>query len=256
MPRDAFSVRLVVLLASAATVFALAAGPVEANIVNGDFANYGALMPGPNYMYNPFPGWNESWLPFTGFGAGSMVSATSSSLASQGQSSVALNASIFQSQGSWGPGSFTISQTFSAAFGESLSFDYDASYMSTTVPPPPAGDSPGGADAEFKASLTGASYSQSWYTSATSSGWANFVFAPFTVAGTYTVQFSAYVDVSPAYGQYPDNGNYQANSEANVDNVQLVPEPSTVALLLASGACLLAFAWQERWVGPARSTTA
>lgn len=256
MPRDAFSVRLVVLLASAATVFALAAGPVEANIVNGDFANYGALMPGPNYMYNPFPGWNESWLPFTGFGAGSMVSATSSSLASQGQSSVALNASIFQSQGSWGPGSFTISQTFSAAFGESLSFDYDASYMSTTVPPPPAGDSPGGADAEFKASLTGASYSQSWYTSAmlpagqTSS-------LPRSRWPAHTLSSSARTSTFP---------RRTASTQTTAITRRIPRQTSTTCSSCPSrppspscwppGACLLAFAWQERWVGPARSTTA
>jgi hypothetical protein len=129
----------------------------------------------------------------------------------------------------------SLTQTFSATAGQSVSFDYFVPSCITS------GSGLGVSGAYLKATLSGVGYQKQFIESSSSSGYDSYAFPAFASDGTYTATFQAYT-AADVFG----NGEYHAYVNADIDNVRLVPEPATLVLLVVGGIGLPACAWRRR----------
>ena len=140
-----------------------------------------------------------------------------------------------------GLGSAYLSQTFSATAGQSVSFDYCVSQLTS------GGSGAGSGWASLQFSLSGGAYDESFSQSSSDSAWVTYTFPAFSSDGTYTIAFQAAADASaPAIGSGdpdpPPPGSWNSHVSADIDNVRLVPEPSTLVLLGIVALGLLGYA--------------
>jgi hypothetical protein len=145
----------------------------------------------------------------------------------------------------------SITQTFSASAGQILQCDAMNSSSSTySIPPVGSGGYAGSANVYADIGVTGIGYSQSFHLSGISS-WTTLSFASFPTSGEY--QIVCKVDAHtltglalnesppPTYIYYPAT----ALIDFRIDNVQLVPEPSTLILLFAGAIGFLCRTWRR-----------
>ncbi|MGD0383396.1 MAG: PEP-CTERM sorting domain-containing protein [Thermoguttaceae bacterium] len=139
----------------------------------------------------------------------------------------------------------SITQTFSASAGQILQCDAMNSSSSTYSGPPG-----GYANVTALIQVTGTGYNQSFSPSGNSS-WTTLSFASFPTSGTYQIVCRVDAHVTdgmelnesppPTYIYYPAT----ALIDFRLDNVQLVPEPSTLILLFAGVIGFLCRTWRR-----------
>jgi hypothetical protein len=123
-----------------------------------------------------------------------------------------------------------LSQTFSATAGQTLLADCIVTWFTTHIEE--AGDN---ADVHFRVGVYGTGYDECAQVPLTTSSWDTLTFSPFATDGDYTVRIVAIGEVESLYG-----GNVDAYVEGCVDNVRLVPEPTSLILLGVGALGLLA----------------
>lgn len=145
----------------------------------------------------------------------------------------------------------TLVQEFSANAGQSLSFDCLLQQLWVIDPPNTA------ASASLVVTVVGPDFFGLWSADGFPQGeWATNTFPAFPSTGDYTVSIEARADahiLDPSQGtQFP-----LVRIQANFDNVQLVPEPSTFVLIGIGAMGVLFRVWGRRRLSlsscPARS---
>ncbi len=129
-----------------------------------------------------------------------------------------------------------IRQTFSASAGQIL--QVDAMNSSSTYASPPNGN----AEVNIYFNVSGNNYFEYVHLSGNTS-WTTLSFPPFPTTGEYQIDCAVGANAIPG-GEGPPQS--QATIDFRIDNVKLVPEPSTFVLLFAGAIGILVWTWRGR----------
>lgn len=137
-----------------------------------------------------------------------------------------------------------LSQTFSATAGQSVLFNLCVPSRSVWHMGGDGGELRGMGQANLWVELSGSGgYDEGFYAEY-SSEYAAYTFPAFVIDGSYTLSFMA--EALARDNGAPNSGCWNSEVIANIDNVQLVPEPGALVLLGLGALGFLGWAWRSR----------